>query len=155
ARAGECDFRFAIRTERDIYNTGRYFEADYDHLPDSGRRGGEISGAPRGAGHFQPADHDLEHGRTGFRSEPAGDRAMTDWEKQNNQYLAASLDWLRVRVQKFIVDDGSLQPQPTPGQAAASQASKSEPPGEAPAERQPGRLARWLNPTASKPAIAA
>jgi ATPase family associated with various cellular activities (AAA) len=76
---------------------------------------------------------------------------MTEWEKQNNQYLAASLDWLRVRVQKFITDDGSPQPQPPAPQAS----TKTEPPPEAPAERQPGKLARWLNPTASKPAITA
>jgi ATPase family associated with various cellular activities (AAA) len=68
---------------------------------------------------------------------------MTEWEKQNNQYLSASLEWLRVRVQKFMAED------------AAPLTAKAEPAAEAPAERSTGRLARWLNPSVAKPAIPA
>jgi hypothetical protein len=78
---------------------------------------------------------------------------MTGSEKQNNQYLSASLEWLRVRVQKFIDEATPVAPSAT--QPSPAQPVKAAPPPDAPAERSAGRLARWLNPSAAQPAIAA
>ena len=74
------------------------------------------------------------------------------WEELNNQYLAASLQWLRVRVQKLIAEEPVPVAQPAPANP------QTPPTPDLPVEKNPGRLARWLNPTApspQRPAVAA
>jgi ATPase family protein associated with various cellular activities (AAA)/winged helix domain-containing protein len=69
------------------------------------------------------------------------------WQDGNNRYLAASLQWLRLRLQRLVREEpASASPQPRASETTASAGEKT-----------PGVLSRWLGgsspatTTASKP----
>ena len=49
------------------------------------------------------------------------------WEDLNNRYLAASLEWLRVRLQKLIAEVPAPAVQPAPAQPSPQTPPAPEP----------------------------
>ena len=74
------------------------------------------------------------------------------WQDDNNRYLAASLQWLRLRLQRLVPEEPLLA-LPAPSNSAANKIDP-EPPVP-PVEKTSGKLSRWLGTGAPRSARAA